>query len=91
MIRIIINITVPNKPVTALNGISESAKLLDMISTNIMNVLPKVMQRGMVLLASLPASNLTIWGITSPIHEIVPQKHTEIAVSIVEITIIKPL
>ena len=51
---------VPNKPVTALNGISESVNDLDKTSTTIMNVPTKVIHNGMVLLASLPANNLTM-------------------------------
>lgn len=86
----ITNITVPSKPVTALSGISESVNVLERISTKTINVPPKVMQRGIVLLASLPASNRTMCGITKPIHEIVPQKQTDIAVRIVDITIISP-
>ena len=65
--------SVPNNPVTALNGISESVKDLDKTSTTIMNVPPKVTHNGIVLLASLPANNLTICGMTKPIHEMVPQ------------------
>ena len=80
----------PNKPVTALNGISESVNVLDKMSTTIMNVPPKVMHKGIVRLASRPANNLTMCGITKPIQEIVPQKQTEIAVNIVAITMIKP-
>ena len=88
MIKITTNITVPNKPVTALNGISESVNVLDKMSTKTINVPPNVTQSGIVLLASLPANNLTMCGMTKPIQEIVPQKQTEIAVRIVEITII---
>ena len=90
MIKIITNITVPNKPVTALKGISESVNVRDKISTKIMNVPPIVMQRGMVLFASLPASNLTMCGMTKPIQEMVPQKHTDMAVNTVARTIINP-
>ena len=82
--------TVPKSPVTALKGISESVIDLDRTSTNIIKVPPKVIHRGIVLFASLPASNLTICGITNPIQDMVPQKHTEIAVRIVDITIINP-
>ena len=88
MIRITTNIIVPNKPVTALNGISESVNVLDKISTRTMNVAPKVIHKGIVLFASLPAKSLTMCGITKPIQDIVPQKQTDIAVSKVEITII---
>ena len=82
--------SVPKSPVTALKGISESVNVLDKTSTTIMNVPPKVMHRGMVLFASLPASNLTICGMTKPIQDMVPQKHTDIAVRTVDKTMIKP-
>ena len=80
----------PIKPVTALNGISESVNVLERISTNIVNVPPKVMHKGIVLLASLPASKRTICGITKPIQDMVPQKHTDMAVRTVDKTIINP-
>ena len=86
MIRITTNMTVPNKPVTALNGISESVNVLDNTSTKIMKDAPKVIHNGIVRLASLPTSNLTTCGMTNPIQDMVPQKHTDIAVKIVEIT-----
>ena len=58
--RIMTKIIVPIKPVTALNGISESVKDLENISVIIMNVAPNVTHNGMVLFASLPANNRTI-------------------------------
>ena len=60
IIKITTNITVPKRPVTALKGISESVKVLERTSTTIMNVPPKVIHKGIVLFASLPASNLTM-------------------------------
>ena len=81
---------VPIKPVTALRGISESVNVLDMISTKIINVPPKVTHKGIVLFASLPASKRTMCGMTNPIQDIVPQKQTEIAVKTVDKTIINP-
>lgn len=90
MIRITTNMTVPKRPVTALNGISESVNVLESTSTTTMNVPPKVMQSGIVLFASLPANSLTMCGTTRPIHEMVPQKQTDIAVNTVARTIINP-
>ena len=58
------NITVPNKPVTALNGISESVNDLDKMSVRIINEPPNVIQSGMVLFVLCPTINLTICGIT---------------------------
>ena len=46
-----------------------------------MNEPPNVIQRGIVLLVLCPTNSRTIWGITNPIQEIVPQKQTEIAVN----------
>ena len=83
------NTTVPNKPVTALNGISESVNDLDKMSVKIMNEPPKVIQSGIVLFVLCPTINLTMCGITRPIHEMVPQKQTDIAVSNVAMPIIK--
>ena len=84
IINIMTKMTVPNNPVTALNGISESVNVLERISTAIMNVPPKVTHKGIVLFASLPTSNLTMWGMIKPTQEIVPQKQTEMAVRTVD-------
>ena len=79
---------VPNTPVTALKGISESVNVLDKISTTIMNDPPNKTHNGIVRLVFLPTNNLTMCGTTKPIQDIVPQKQTDIAVNKVEIIMI---
>ena len=88
IINIMTKMTVPNNPVTALNGISESVNVLERISTAIMNVPPNVTHNGIVLFASLPTNRRTMWGMIKPTQEIVPQKQTDIAVKTVDRTII---
>ena len=82
---------VPNKPVTADNGISADVKLLDNISTNIMNMPPNVHVKGIVLVVFFPTNNLTICGMTNPTQEIVPENATDVAVNKVAINIITVL
>ena len=85
------NITVPKIPVTALKGISDFVNERARISTIIINIPPKVIQRGIDLLVSLPTINLTICGITSPIQLTTPLKSTQEAVNKVAIPIIRNL
>ena len=89
MIKMMTNTAVPNKPVTALKGISESVNDLDKMSVRITKDPPKVMQRGMVLFVLCPTIRRTICGMTKPIQEIVPQKQTEMAVSKVAIPMMR--
>ena len=88
---IMTKITVPNMPVTALKGISDLVNVRARISTAIIKTPPKVMQRGIDLLVSLPTISLTICGITKPIQLTTPLNATEVAVNSVAIPIIKNL
>lgn len=86
--KIIINIIVPKKPVTADKGISAPVKLLENISVTTIKDAPKTIVSGMVRCVFLPTNSLTICGTTKPIQLIVPEKATELAVSKVAINII---
>ena len=61
------------------------------MSTNIIKIPPNVQVNGIVLVVFLPNINLTIWGITKPIHDIVPDIATDVAVKRVAINIITVL
>lgn len=87
----ITNTIVPNKPVIADTGISLAVKVLERISTTIINHPPNAIDNGIVFLVFLPTSNLAMCGITNPTHPIVPEKATVVAVSNVAITIINVL
>ena len=89
MIRIMINKTVPNNPVIAEMGISDAVNVLEMMSVSTMNIEPNPMLNGIVLFVFLPTASLAMWGTTRPIHPIVPEKATELAVNKVAIPIIK--
>lgn len=82
---------VPIKPVKRLIGISEPFIFLANVSTTIRKLAPKKVLIGIRYLLSDPTSNLPKWGITSPIHPIVPAKHIDEAVKIVEQIIATPL
>ena len=82
-------ITVPNSPVTADTGNSCEVKVLEKISTSIINIPPKVIHRGIGHLVSLPTISLTKCGTTSPIQLIVPENATLDAVNSVAMPIIK--
>ncbi len=76
---------VPKSPVTAESGISAAVNVLDRISDTIIKIPPIAMHTGIDFLVFLPTSSLAMCGMTSPIHETVPQKATVIAVSRVDI------
>src|SRR5690554_2990675 len=87
--KIITKMIVPKNPVTADKGISEAVKHLEKISVKIINMAPKTIHKGIERLVFRPTSNLTICGTTKPIHPIVPEKATELAVRKVATIIIK--
>ena len=74
-------------PVKTLNGISFGARLRATISTSSIIIAPAIIETGITLLLLLPISKRIIFGITSPIHPIVPEMETENAVSNVAIRI----
>ena len=74
-----------------LNGISFGASVLASISTIIINAAPDSIESGKTLLLSLPTISRTTFGITKPIHPIVPLTDTAPAVKSVAIPIKMPI